>query len=93
MNTAIIYTLSSVLPGEHFDLWVYTDDWATFNTFQVAPSYNIGYNSGEVSITSVVAHMPPVDPAINKPQLIYVVSGINQSAAGAAMVDVYRAWQ
>jgi hypothetical protein len=93
MNTAIIYTFSSLQPGWLFDLWVYTDDWGTFNAYQVAPSYNIGYNQGRVSITSIVANMPVVDPALEKPQLIYIVSGIDQSSAGATMVDVYRAWQ
>jgi hypothetical protein len=93
MQTAIIYTFTALNPGEHFDLWVYTDDWGTFNSFQAAPSLNQGYNQGEVSITSVVAHMPVNDPSLNPPQLIYVVNGINQTSAGATQVDVYRARQ
>jgi hypothetical protein len=93
MQTAIIYTFSSLTPGEHFDLWYYVDDWGTFNGFQVAPSLNQGYNQGQVSITSVVANMPVNDPSLNRPQLIYIINGINQSSAGATMVDVYNAWQ
>jgi hypothetical protein len=93
MQTAIIYTFSSLTPGEPFDLWFYTDDWGTFNAFQVAPSYNQGYNQGQVSITSVVANMPVTDPSINAPQLIYIVNGINQTSIGDTMVDVYNAWQ
>ncbi|MGO9933710.1 MAG: hypothetical protein ACLPV8_18125 [Steroidobacteraceae bacterium] len=93
MQTAIIYTFSNLKPGETFDLWVYTNDWGTFDTFQVAPSYNQGYNQGRVSITSVVADMPVNDPSLNRPQLIYIVNGINQTSIGDTQTDVYRAWQ
>jgi hypothetical protein len=93
MNSAIIFTFSNLTPGELFDLWVYTDDWGTFNTFQVAPEFNDGYNQGRVSITSVVANMPVVDPALETPNLIYIVNGINNSSAGATTINVYRAWQ
>jgi hypothetical protein len=88
MQTAIIYTFSNLTSGEPFDLWYYTNDWGTFNTFQVAPSYNQGENYGQVSITSVVAYMPD---QFMSPQLIYIVSGINTSEGGT--FDVYNAWQ
>ena len=93
MQTAIIYTFSSLTPGEPFDLWYYTNDWGTFNAFQVAPSFNIGYNQGQVHITSVVANMPVNDPSLHPSQLIYIVNGINQTSTGDTMVDIYNAWQ
>ena len=93
MQTAIIYTFSNLTPGEHFDLWYYTDDWGTFNTFQLAPSYNQGYNQGQVSFSGMGAAMPVNDPSLNNPQLAYIVSGINQTTIGDTSIDVYNAWQ
>jgi hypothetical protein len=99
MNKAIIFTWTAP-PGWHLTLWWWTDDWGTFHTFQAAPSYNQGYNNGVATVTDVRAYMPPVDPALQRPSLAYIIGVQNltgqpgqPNSGGTATIDVYAAWQ
>lgn len=93
MQTQIIYTFSSSA-GDWGYIWVWTNDWGTFNDFQIAPSYNQGYNQGQASITQVQAIMPVADPSLTTPSLAYVVTWKNTgSGPGVSMFDLYNAWQ
>lgn len=99
VNTAIIFAWTAK-PNFNLTLWWWTNDWGTFHSFQAAPSYNQGYNQGVATITEVRAYMPPVDPALAKPTLAYIISVQNLSgqanqpnSSGFSTIDVYAAWQ
>ncbi len=90
MQTEVVYTYSSS-PGETLFLWVWTNDFGTYDAFQAAPSLNQGFNEGEVTISEVRAHMPVTAPA-QSPSLAYILT-IQNTGGGYTMVDVYNAWQ